>query len=250
MGFRRFSILMLAAATVLSAVGQCQQDLHQDLHQGRFVIGNPGRASARTSVQLPAHIHSLGDAADFVNHTLRSSGYLEQAWFLYERNGEDIPGIPGFAVFTKLEQIDDSGKPLPNGRRYSLDVQSPAIHGIGDYVRALLSPAPSGHYRAIAIYVFDPHIEPARKGSAPQSFEQQDAMFVAGARQPLSQIYNAPSSGNAAEQPNANVYIYEYVKRNAEDTAQPVAHSALNVQQHLKNAGLEVLLTGDSLHHE
>jgi hypothetical protein len=132
----------------------------QDVSKGTFIVGNPGRASARMGVQLPDSNRSLGQAAEFLDQTLKSAGYNEQAWFLYEPDGIKVLG---FAVFTRLEQIETSGKSLAEGKRYSLEVQSPDIHSIGDYVRVLLSPAPSGHYRTIAIYVYRRNAQPARQ---------------------------------------------------------------------------------------
>ena len=230
MTFRAIAVSLLASVVALSIPSQSQQP---------FVIGNPGRASARMAVLLPAGNHSLGDAADFLNVTLRSAWYNEQAWYLYEPSG---PTVLGFVVLTKLEQIEASGKSLQDGKRFSLEVRSPEIHSIGDYVHALLSPAPSGRYRTIAIYVTAPDAQPMRQTTLPPPVDLQDATFVAGARQPLTEIHNAPNP--TGRTPNAVAYIYEYVKENAEAVPQPVQQSSLDARQHLQKAGLGVLVTG------
>jgi hypothetical protein len=101
----------------------------------------------------------------------------------------------------------------------------------------LLVPAPAGHYRVIAFYVFR-YDAPTSQRPIVDLIEKQDAMFVAGARFLPDEI--AKEKGSITLRGIA--YIYEYEKKNADGNAEFVPQSKQDGKQHLIAAGLGHLL--------
>lgn len=227
-------VLFLVALVALTTQGGQCQTTQPSSQESKFVVGDPARASARTPFNLPQKTKSYSEAADLLNKTLANAGYNELAWYLYETAPHQLSG---FALFTKLEQIDPSGKPLQDGNRYSLDNEAPKIGSLVEYVRALLLPAPAGRYRVIAFYVFR-YDHPTTQQPMRAPIEKQDAIFVAGAR-------FLPGEIAKEKRPtilNGIAYIYEYEKKNADDAGDFVPTSKQDGKQHLIAAGLGELL--------
>jgi hypothetical protein len=227
-------LLLGATLALISQLGQGQNTQPTNT-KPQFVVGDPAPASARTPFNLPRETRSYRAAADFISKALGKAGYTELAWYVYEPAPHDLSG---FALFTKLEQIDASAKALQDGNRYSLNNEPPQINNLLDYIRALLTPAPAGHYRVMAFYIFDPKLPrgPQQTG-ARIPVERQDAIFISGARFLPNEIADQRDPSTL----RGIAYIYEYEK-NADGVANVVNQSKHDAKQHLTAAGLGDLL--------
>src|SRR5271167_3028300 len=92
----------------------------------KLVLRQPPRASTRR--HLPDFLPDatkLGTVAAKVSDALNEAGYEDQGWFVVPspmsagtaaRPG-DPPSVVGFAVVTRLEQIEDNGQTKAGGER-------------------------------------------------------------------------------------------------------------------------------------
>jgi len=109
----------------------------------------PPKASSRMLlpnglVTTGAPEESLGIAFDRVRAALLRGKFPEYALYA-------LPGFEGFAVVTRLENIDERGHPLAD--RFSVEEPRPdRPRSLGEYLAALFN-APPGRYRVIALMV-------------------------------------------------------------------------------------------------
>lgn len=89
---------------------------------------------------------TLGEAADRLLAALGRAGYAEHSFFSIQPNPDRPP--EGFALVTRLEQIEPDGAPKPVPDRWSVELPARELFSLGDFVRALFT-APEGHYRVI-----------------------------------------------------------------------------------------------------
>lgn len=87
----------------------------------------------------------LGDVADHMVSALAEVGYSEKSFYA-------VPG--GFALVTRLEQIELDGTPLPEPGRWSQAPPPSKIFSLGAFFGSLFN-APVGNYRVIAFIVTD-----------------------------------------------------------------------------------------------
>lgn len=92
----------------------------------------------------------LGEAADRLLRALRAAGYGEHSFY-------GIPG--GFALATRLEQIESDGTPRPEPERWSAAPPVRRVFSLTDFLKALFL-APEGHYRVIVFAVTDQPASP------------------------------------------------------------------------------------------
>jgi hypothetical protein len=84
--------------------------------------------------------------ADFIlSKALKNVGYTEKGYY-------SVPG--GFAVITRIEQIDKNGVSLDPPERWSVNTFSPLSFSITSYLKALFFSTP-GYFRIIAFIVTD-----------------------------------------------------------------------------------------------
>lgn len=86
-----------------------------------------------------------GAVAQRLETALGQAGYFEHSYYA-------VPG--GFALVTRLEQIEFDGTPKPPPQRWSADAPRHEVFSLRDYLRALFT-APQGHYRVIVFIVND-----------------------------------------------------------------------------------------------
>ncbi len=78
--------------------------------------------------------------------TLESAGHYETSYY-------SVPD--GFALVSRLEQIEEDGSPMPLPARWETRVRSIGRFTLGDYLRALFV-APPGYYRLV-VFIVCPH---------------------------------------------------------------------------------------------
>jgi hypothetical protein len=174
-----------------------------------FQAGLPGGTLAAVAARLGA--------------ALDACGYAERAWF-------SIPG--GFALVTRLEQINDDGTPKSGAARWAAEPPR-QIAGIRDYMRALFS-APGGRFRVVVFLVTD---EPVGGGTPAPARAEAVGWLREGALSLPPEIAAQPL-GDAHQ---AYAYIYEFEKQ-GDAEARFLAESRLTAQAHLNAAGLLMAL--------
>src|SRR5260370_20267068 len=151
-------VMALALSISLSAPSlHAQQDLGGD---SKLVIRQPPRASTR--MHLPNFLPDatkLSTVATNVSDALNQAGYTDQGWFvvpsLWSTGTAPVTGTPpsviGFAVVTRLEQIEDNGQTKAGGTRWALDLSPPTVGSFLDAVKLVLTGAPNGRYEVFLI---------------------------------------------------------------------------------------------------
>ena len=94
---------------------------------------------------LTRNAATLGDVAERLTTALDGLGYSEHKFY-------GAPG--GFALATRLEQIEFDGTPKAGALRWSAELPPREIFSLGSFLDALFS-APEGHYRVIVFVVND-----------------------------------------------------------------------------------------------
>jgi hypothetical protein len=94
---------------------------------------------------LPDGETTLGEIGELLTSALRRARYAEGSFY-------SVPG--GFALATRLEQIEFDGTPKPEPGRWSAALPPRELFSLSDFVRALFT-APEGHYRVIVFVVND-----------------------------------------------------------------------------------------------
>jgi len=90
---------------------------------------------------------TLGDAANRLTAALARAGYDAG-----NRSFYSVPG--GFALATRMEQIEEDGTPRPVPQRWSTALPPRPLFSLGDFIRALFTAA-EGRYRVI-VFVITP----------------------------------------------------------------------------------------------
>jgi len=93
----------------------------------------------------PRKAFSMRDAAYILEDSLSHAGYVEESFYF-------VPG--GFALVTRLEQIEADGKPKPEAVRWLPSVPRRGVFSLGDYLSMLFRANP-GYYRVIVFVVTD-----------------------------------------------------------------------------------------------
>ena len=233
------ALLLTSASRLLS-----QQDFVLD---SKVVLVQPPRASTRMSlpnffgpIDLSART-KLGDVARRVNSALTEAGYPDQGWFVvvrddYARNParNAARGVNGFAVVTKLEEIDDNGKSKSAGKSWTLNVSPLNAVSFLEAAMLLLKGAPVGRYRVFLIWVAN---EPASQRIPSYADVEDWQNFLAtGTKAPLLRVMDRVPVDYMG---GCSVFVYEYDRSAITGETQFVtSDSRLNTEQHLRASGI------------
>ena len=192
----------------------------------------PPAASARETVPRDLltgsrRLDRLGDVDTVLSAALARTGYAEKSYWAVPR---------GFALATRLEQIDPNGKPKPAPARWSAEM--PRLAGafsLSAYLRALFTADP-GYYRIVVFIVTD------------TLFSESDrSVSSEEARSWVAQGLNALPESIAGQPYDSSVVstalIYEF-ERKAGSEAQPLVPSPVDAHAHLVGSGLWSALGG------
>jgi hypothetical protein len=173
-----------------------------------FLLGNSSAALLR-------------NINDELVSALGKNGYFERSYF-------QAPG--GFALVTRLEQIEEDGrsKPIP-GRWSAGSVRSEGDSWIVSYLRALFTAQP-GYYRVIVFIVSDtPFGESGQvKASEAEAWLQGGVNFLPDA------IARLPYTRQMA----CTALIYEFKREGNSQASSLLTPSHLDARTHLVNSGL------------
>lgn len=187
----------------------------------------PPRPTSKTRIDRQWLVEpggTLGEAADRLDRALAEARYETPAYYA-------IPG--GFAMATRMEQIEPDGTPVDEALRWSTEVPPRRIESLGDYLRALLS-APEGHYRVIVFTFTD---RPVATSSAEVSEADAQAWGSDGA----DRLPESIARQDFSRQHRCLVLVYEFQKRaDSEPTPHPDGSPPASV--HLQRSGITAAL--------
>lgn len=185
----------------------------------------PPRASARERipdhfVRRPTGLTSLGHVAQRLEEAFDSAGYGTTGFY----------GVPhGFALASRLEQINPSGAPRANNR-FSVNVERRNLFSLRDYIQALFSANP-GRYRIIVFIVTS---QPIQQDTAAVTFEAAIDWVNNGTDRLPVEVAQQPYTGAH----RTTAHIYEFVRPTTSAEPSMRLPSELAGRAHLEGAGL------------
>jgi len=168
---------------------------------------------------------SLADVDSVLESALKHTGYGASGVF-------SIPG--GFVRVTKVERIDENGKPFPDKYRWTQDQVPP--RSLLEYLGQLFLQNP-GLFRFFVFAVTDNWVGP--KHDERMDFREATSLFLSGAPMLSSEIRRQRFAGK-----DCYVLIYEFEK--SSDKMWELVPSPLNAETHLVGAGLWAALKGQN----
>jgi hypothetical protein len=192
----------------------------------------PPAASARETVPgdllaTGRRLGRLGDVDAVLSAALDRAGYAEKSYWAVPR---------GFALATRLEQIDATGKPKPPPARWSAEM--PRLAGefsLGAYLRALFTADP-GYYRIVVFIVTDTLFSESDRSVSPEEARS----WVAKGLNALPESIASQPYGPAVI---STALIYEF-EREAGSEPQALVPSPVDAHAHLVGSGLWSALGG------
>ncbi|MEM0986252.1 MAG: hypothetical protein AAGJ32_08400 [Pseudomonadota bacterium] len=168
---------------------------------------------------------SLEDVAERIESGLDAAGYVERAFYSI--------GCDGFAVVTRLEQIDADGAPVPGAERFEpVDDQEP--FSLARYLSQLFY-APPGFYRQITFVVTT---KPVRGDGSETTEAELDALLEAGA-DALPDVFSAAPF---TQRHDVTALIYEF-RADGDQDAEALIPGRIPGQSHLDISGISAALS-------
>jgi hypothetical protein len=164
---------------------------------------------------------TLGGVADRLTAALGSQGYSEHGFYA-------VPG--GFALATRLEQIEFDGTPKPEPLRWSSALPPRELFSLNDFVRALFT-APVGHYRVIVFVLND---RPFAASGETVSGDEALAWVGAG----LNRLPDSIAARPFSERYVATAMIYQFQKAGHEQEPVPNPDGAAAAARQLERSGI------------
>jgi prepilin-type N-terminal cleavage/methylation domain-containing protein len=165
---------------------------------------------------------TLRHVAEILDLAFRRAGYGEKSYY-------SVPD--GFAIASRLEQINPDGTPKDSSQRWSLDV-TPVLHfSVSDYISALFKATP-GHYRMV-VFVVTPH--PFKQNSKVKISPEDAKKWLAGGLNTLPQEIGARECTTDYV---CTALIYEFRRVALDHQAEFVDPSQLTGTIHLQKSGL------------
>ncbi len=169
---------------------------------------------------------NLGNVDDRITTALLGAGYSERAYFA-------VPD--GFAIVTKLEQINNDGtSKQPPARWVATGDSGSSAFSLSGYIRALFT-ANAGYYRVIAFLVTD--VPFAATGAAPTE-DQTNSWLRNGFNTLPAEVKQKPYSAGFS----CTALIYEFMR--TESSPPTLTSNGPDAETHLQKAGIWDKLKG------
>ncbi len=177
---------------------------------------------ALSSINAAEAEPTLGDVDSRITGALTTGGYDEKSYY-------GVPG--GFALVTRLEQIDPDGYPVYSDRwAAELSPMDVKEFSLSKYLEALFG-MPKGHYR---IFVFIVTSNLVVQSGTPVTQGEAENWIVEGANKLPSWMAAQPYT----KEHSCTVYIYEFIQSGVGGKANQNVPSDITGRQHLERAGL------------
>lgn len=188
-----------------------------------FTPWPPPKPSARLDLPREAVVSrpdakSLGDVGDVLRGALEDRGYYELSFY-------SVPD--GFALATRLERIEDDGRPAPEPGRWSTST-APVKFELADILKRLAG-APPGRFRVILFVVTT---EAFTLDSRTVTSSEALGWVSGGANKLPKQYYRIP----IADGTDCTALVYEFERLPVEPTGKQVAR--IGAREHLDRSGL------------
>jgi hypothetical protein len=170
---------------------------------------------------------SLRDVERRIRQVLGENGYSEASFYA-------VPD--GFALVTRLEQINDDGTPKEGPQRWSLEVPRLSEFSFSAYLRALFL-APPGYFRVI-VFIVTPH--PIVQSEAKVTPKEAGHWLTAGADRLPESLGTLDFSREAYL---CTALVYEFNRRTESDEPAILDPGNIPGRIHLLKAGLWEALT-------
>ncbi|HET9166971.1 MAG TPA: hypothetical protein VFP11_13315 [Candidatus Angelobacter sp.] len=185
----------------------------------------PPRASAtvvlpRDLLQKDSAPRALADVNARLIAALGTNGYMERSYY---------SAPDGFALVTRLEQIEADGRPKSGQQRWTIGSMSFHEFSLRDYLRALFT-ANSGHYRVIVFILSD---VPFSQAKETVTSEQAGGWLRAG----MNTLPASIGAKSYSSRHDCTVLIYEFDKEEGK-APQIDMSSALGARAHLQGSGV------------
>lgn len=167
-----------------------------------------------------AAVTSLGDVNRRITAALDRNGYYESSYLA-------VPD--GFALVTRLEQIESDGTPKMEPERWSIEAATGSFT-LAEYLRRLFLGTP-GYYRVI-VFVVTPH--PFSQSAARLTPEQANSWLVGG----FNRLPDEVASLSYTDAFASTALIYEFARPTANDEPSLTYPGALTGRVHLERSGI------------
>jgi hypothetical protein len=188
----------------------------------------PPKPSAFANLTFGSLRESLGGEVTFGDVNARISEALHDGKY----GDHSYYGIPGgFAIATRLEQINEDGSPNYSNR-WSAEITPTGTKkfSLHDYLVALFT-APKGRYRVFVFMVTSNEVTPS---GTPVSQGTAKTWVVEGA----NKLPTNMKSILYTEDNSCTVYVYEFIQSGYSEQANQNIPSILTGEEHLQEAGL------------
>lgn len=163
----------------------------------------------------------LSDVDRLLTKALRTAGYTEYSYYR-------IPD--GFALVTRIEQINDDGTPLDSSARWSIDISPLNSFSLLEYIRALFS-ARSGYFRVIVFTVTsNPFIQSENR--------VRRSEVIAWLRSGFNILPHEVGELLYTQRYHVTALIYEFEKPRAAQNAEFLEPGRMDGISHLRQAGI------------
>ncbi|MCK4785602.1 MAG: hypothetical protein KAV87_17745 [Desulfobacteraceae bacterium] len=187
----------------------------------------PPRASATAEIPArffssqPSDVLRLRDVKRALQDALESCGYFEKSYY-------SVPD--GFAMATRLEQINRDGTSKEPPDRWAVEVQRPREFSLKAYLVALFTATP-GYYRIIVFIVTSTPFYQTRR-----MVSRQEAMDWLGSG--LNELPDSIGELEYSEKYTCTALIYEFEQPNPGEPGELKIPSNLQGRTHLVKANL------------
>ena len=180
--------------------------------------------AASTSEPVPSvlfkHAKQMKDVDALLGSALEKNRYFEKSYY-------PVPG--GFAIVTRIEQIEPDGTSKKGTARWSTDYIQPDEFSLGAYLRALFTANP-GYYRMILFVVT---AVPFTQSGTKLSEDESNNRLKRGYNRLPEEIGKQPFSDAIV----CTALIYEF-ERQQDKTAELRSPSRLDARTHLEKSGI------------
>lgn len=186
----------------------------------------PPRASATEVIpsellELKTGVTRLRDVEGRIRKALEENGYFDSSYYV-------VPG--GFALVTRIEQINDDGTSREEPQRWLLEEKRPLKFSLSAFLDALFR-APPGYYRVI-VFIVTPN--PVVQSETKVKEEEASRWVGGGADRLPEQIGTLDFSQQYA----CTALVYEFRRRTESDKPTVLDPGNIQGRTHLMKAGI------------